>query len=218
MILEFDHVAGTRGKFRLREMSFSLPAGYLMGLVGENGAGKTTCLKYIMQEKRQYSGTIYIDGEEHYAKNAAFRNRVGFVSEDQAFLEDRTANQNVELFACFYDQFDRGLFSEAMKEMGVPANRTYRKMSRGERMKFQMAFAMAHHPVLYLLDEVTAGMDPVFRLDFFGILHRVIESGEASVLMTSHIESELKKQMDYIGILERGQLTYFGENGEQLWR
>ena len=85
-------------------------------------------------------------------------------------------------------------------------------------MKFQMAFAVAHHPKLYLLDEVTAGMDPVFRIDFFKLLHQVIENEEAAVLMTSHIESELKKQMDYIGILEHGTMAYFGENEESLWK
>ena len=217
MILEFDHVTGKSGKFRLQDIHFALPAGYMMGLVGANGAGKTTCLQYVMQEKKRYTGTILIDGEKHDAHGTAFRNKIGFVSEDNAFFEDRTGRQNVELLRMFYDNFDRELFIMAMKEMQVSSDKTYCKMSRGERMKFQMAFAMAHHPKLYLLDEVTAGMDPVFRIDFFRLLHQVIEEKEAAVLMTSHIESELKKQMDYIGILEQGQMTYFGENQDNLW-
>ena len=217
MILEFDHVTGKSGKFRLQDIHFALPAGYMMGLVGANGAGKTTCLQYVMQEKKRYTGTILIDGEKHDAHGTAFRNKIGFVSEDNAFFEDRTGRQNVELLRMFYDNFDRELFLKAMKEMQVSSDKTYCKMSRGERMKFQMAFAMAHHPKLYLLDEVTAGMDPVFRIDFFRLLHQVIEEKEAAVLMTSHIESELKKQMDYIGILEQGRMTYFGENQDNLW-
>ena len=217
MILEFDHVTGKSGRFRLQDINFALPAGYMMGLVGANGAGKTTCLQYVMQEKKRYTGTILIDGEKHDAHGTAFRNKIGFVSEDNAFFEDRTGRQNVELLRMFYDNFDRELFIMAMKEMQVSSDKTYCKMSRGERMKFQMALAMAHHPKLYLLDEVTAGMDPVFRIDFFRLLHQVIEEKEAAVLMTSHIESELKKQMDYIGILEQGQMTYFGENQDNLW-
>ena len=80
-------------------------------------------------------------------------------------------------------------------------------------MKFQMAFAVAHHPVLYLLDEVTAGMNPVFRVDFFKILQEVIATEEASVLMTSHIREEMDRKMDYVGIMEKGRMTSFGETG-----
>lgn len=214
MILEMEHVTGTGGRFRLQDISFALPAGYMMGLVGGNGAGKTTCLRYVMQEHKRCTGVIRIDGEEHKMR---YRDKVGFVSEDQHFFEERTGWQNVNLLSGFYDHFDRKLFERAMERMEASADKTYGRMSRGERMKFQMAFAMAHRPLLYLLDEVTAGMDPVFRIDFFKLLHEVIESGECAVLMTSHIESEMKKQMDYIGILENGRMTYFGENEERLW-
>jgi ABC-2 type transport system ATP-binding protein len=95
--------------------------------------------------------------------------------------------------------------------MDVPASRAIERMSRGERFKFQTAFAMAHDTRLYLLDEVTAGMDPVFRIDYFKILHELIEEECASVVMTSHIEDEISRHMDYIGILEDGRLISFGE-------
>ena len=114
MILEFDHVTGKSGKFRLQDIHFALPAGYMMGLVGANGAGKTTCLQYVMQEKKCYTGTILIDGEEHDAHGTSFRNKIGFVSEDNAFFEDRTGRQNVELLQMFYDNFDRELFLKAI--------------------------------------------------------------------------------------------------------
>ena len=173
IVLEFDHVTGKMGKFRLQDISFALPAGYMMGLVGANGAGKTTCLNYVMREKNCYTGSIRIDGKERMQKGTAFRNQVGFVSEDNVFFEERTGAQNVELLKNFYDHFDKALFSETMERLGVSPGKSYYKMSRGERMKFQMAFAMAHHPRLYLLDEVTAGMDPVFRIDFFKLLHEI---------------------------------------------
>ena len=83
-------------------------------------------------------------------------------------------------------------------------------------MKFQMAFAMAHHPVIYLLDEVTAGMDPVFRIDFFKLLQEVIAEEKASVLMTSHIASEMERKTDFVGILEQGRLVQFGESMDVL--
>jgi ABC-2 type transport system ATP-binding protein len=85
-------------------------------------------------------------------------------------------------------------------------------MSRGEYMKFQTAYAMAHHPVLYLLDEVTAGMDPVFRIDYFKLLQSLIEEENASVLMISHIQEEMERKMDYLGIMEEGRLVSWKEN------
>ena len=104
------------------------------------------------------------------------------------------------------------LFREALNKMDLSSTRVVGKMSSGELMKFQMAFAMAHKPVLYLLDEVTVGMDPVFRIDFFRMLQEVIRTEEASVLMTSHIQTEIGQKMDYVGIMEAGRLIQFGES------
>ena len=118
----------------------------------------------------------------------------------------------MEILSGFYEDFDKEIFRSAMETMGVSGNLTYGKMSRGEKLKFQMAFAMAHHARLYLLDEVTVGMDPVFRMDFFRLLQRIIGDGQCSVLMTSHIESEMEQKTDYVGILERGSLVRFGES------
>ena len=216
MMLEFENVTGTKGKFKLEDISFSLPKGYIMGLAGANGAGKTTLIDYIMNDKVKYSGSIKIDGYDIRDNHGYMKQFIGFVSEENVFLEDRTANQNVELFSRFYVNYDKEIYSQAMKDMGVSGGATLKTMSRGERMKFQMAFAMGHKPFVYLLDEVTAGMDPVFRVDFFKMLHKVIEDENASVLMTSHIESEMEQKMDYLGILEHGRLTKFGESLDVL--
>lgn len=212
MILEFTNVTGSKGKFRLQDISFSLPAGYMMGLMGANGAGKSTLMSYIMREDAKYTGTIKIAGQDIRENHAYMRNYIGFVSEDNGFFESLSPMDHVNLMARFYENFDKELFQATMKEMGVSLSTMYYKLSRGEKLKFQMAFAMAHHPKLYLLDEVTVGMDPVFRLDFFKILHKVIETGEASVLMTSHIESEMKQRTDFLGIMDEGRLTWFGES------
>lgn len=215
-ILEFDHVSGKKGKFRLQDIHFALPAGYIMGLMGANGAGKSTLFDYIMNESVRYEGHIRIDGVDIRENHAYIKNKIGFVSEENAFLEDGiakfTTQDNARLLGRFYEQFEPEIFNGAMEEMQVSLNRPYGRLSRGEKLKFQMAFAMAHHARIYLLDEVTVGMDPVFRLDFFKILQRVIETEQASVLMTSHIESEMKQKTDYLGILQEGRLIQFGES------
>lgn len=214
MLLEFEHVTGTSKKFRLEDVSFSLPAGYIMGLAGKNGAGKTTLIDYIMNPKKNYTGTIRLSGEDIHQNRAYRNNKIGFVSEENEFLRERSASQNAEILSVFYEDWDMDLFRSAMQKMNLSTTKVVGKMSRGEQMKFQMAFAMAHKPVLYLLDEVTAGMDPVFRIDFFKILQEVIETEEASVLMTSHIRDEITKKMDFAGVLEKGKLISFGESIE----
>lgn len=215
-MLEFEQVTGTSKKFNLENISFSLPAGYIMGLMGSNGAGKTTLMSYIMQDKQVYSGTIRVNGVDIRENHAYMKNKIGFVSDENPFLKDRTGEQNADILSIFYEDFDKDLFYEAMKMMNLSPKKTYGKMSRGECLKFQMAFAMAHHSELYLLDEVTAGMDPVFRIDFFKILQEIIKDEKASVLMTSHIESEMERKADYVGILEKGKLLQFGESIEVI--
>ncbi len=212
IILEFEQVTGVSEKFRLQQINFALPAGYICGLMGSNGAGKTTLMRYIMEEKQKYKGTIRIGGMDIRENPAYIKNKIGFVSDENSFFEECTAMQNAELLGAFYEDFDMDIFRGALQSMELSGGKTYGRMSRGERMKFQIAFAMAHHPVLYLLDEVTAGMDPVFRLDFFKILHQVIAEEKASVLMSSHIQTEMEQKTDYVGILERGKMIRFGES------
>ena len=165
-----------------------------------------------MNPKVRYTGTIRIDGADIRKNLIKTRNQVGFVSEENRFLKERSALQNAEILGPLYEVWDMELFREALNKMDLSSTRVVGKMSRGELMKFQMAFAMAHKPVLYLLDEVTVGMDPVFRIDFFKMLQEVIRTEEASVLMTSHIQTEIGQKMDYVGIMEAGRLIRFGES------
>jgi len=214
ILLEFEDVYSRNDEnFKLYGITFAIPAGYIMGLMGENGAGKSTLFNYILNDKKRYSkGVIRVDGVDIREDHGAIKNKIGFVSEDNVFFENMTAMQNAQLLGIFYDEFDMELFKNSMKEMEVSTGTNYSRMSRGEKLKFQMAFAMAHKPVIYLLDEVTVGMDPVFRMDFFKVLQEVIKDEQASVLMTSHIESEMERKTDYLGIMENGEIIKFGES------
>lgn len=219
-LLKMTHVSrmGKRKLFRknedflLQDISFSLPAGYIMGLAGVNGAGKTTLLDCIMNPKRCYQGEIQVNGRDIRENHTAMREQLGFVSEQNHFLNLRSAKQNAELLGSLYTNFDRKLFFQSLQKMELAPSKNVGEMSRGELMRFQMAFAIAHKPALYLLDEVTAGMDPVFRVDFFHILKEIIKDENASVIMVTHIEEELHKHMDYVGIMEHGRLVEYKEN------
>lgn len=211
MILEFNHVTGTSKKFTLQDISFSLEAGYIMGLTGKNGAGKSTLFDYIVNPKQQYTGEIKIDGVNIRTKHHTILNHIGFISEKNRFFSTLTCKQNAQLLGAFYTEWDTTIFHNAMNQMHVSLETNVGKLSRGEFFKFQTAFAMAHKPMLYLIDEATAGMDPMFRMDYFKILQEIIKEETASVLMISHIQDEIVQKMDYVGILEQGKLIKFGE-------
>ncbi len=198
--------------FALEEISFQLPRGYIMGLIGKNGAGKTTFFDCIMDEKKRYSGEMFLEGSDIHEDHLQFLDKTGFISEKNEFLELRTAGQNARMLGRFYSGFDMELFQGMMERCRVSSGKTVGKMSRGETVKFQLAFAVAHRPRLYLLDEATAGMDPVFRIDFYRILHELLKDGECGIILSTHLEEEIEKQLDYVGVLEEGRLVSFGEN------
>lgn len=211
-VLTFEHVTGKRRTFRLKDISLELRAGYIYGLAGRNGAGKTTLMKYIMDERSRYDGAIYLDDENIRIDHARVMNKVGYVSEDNVFFGERTGAQNAEILGRLYDDFNMERFWEAMKTMELSGAKAYKRLSRGERLKFQLAFAIAHSPSVYLLDEVTAGMDPVFRLEFFDMLRNLIKDETCAVLMTSHIRSEIEERTDYVAVMEDGRLGAFVES------
>lgn len=213
-LLRVEHLSSKKKGFSLKDISFSIEPGYIYGLMGENGAGKSTLLKAIMEEKRKQEGRILLNGRTIGDNYASFMNDIGFVSEENQFFEERTGLQNAQILGILYDHFDMDVFKNTMEQLQVSYQKTFNKMSRGEQLKFQLAFAMAHKPKLYLLDEVTAGMDPVFRIDFFTMLHKIIEDETAAVLMTSHITSEVETKTDYVGIMENGKLIAWGESLE----
>ncbi len=216
MILEFKNVTGENNPFILKNINFSLPAGYICGLAGKNGAGKSTLMDYILNREQLYRGEILINGENIRQNHSHILNEIGFVSDDNEFIIDRTAEENAKVLGPLYDKWDYEVFRETMKRMNVPVGRKLSAYSRGEYFKFQTAFAYAYHPSLYLLDEATAGMDPVFRIDYFKFLQEIIADESASILMTSHIEDEIARKMDFVGIMEGGRLVEFGESLEVL--
>jgi ABC-2 type transport system ATP-binding protein len=215
-ILTLEQVTGNARRFHLSDVSFSLQPGYIYAVTGPNGAGKSTLLNYIAMESARYTGHIIFEGldmKEHYAEAMQ---QIGVVSEDHRFLENRTGRQNAEILGLLYENFDRDRFEAALKEMQVSGATTYKKMSRGERMKFQLAFAIAHGSRLYLLDEATAGLDPVFRIEFFDMLRSLLRDENCSVLMTSHNEAEITRQTDYVAVMKDGRLSTFQESIEGI--
>lgn len=212
-MLEFINVSGTGKGFCLNNISFCAKEGFITGITGANGAGKTTLLRYIFEENIPYEGTIRFRGTDIRSIHDSFRDKSGYISDDRRFFEELSALENARLLSDFYSNWDEKIFTSQMNEMNVSTGKMLAHLSRGEYIRFQLAFAMAHKSELYLLDEVTAGMDPVFRRDFYKFLHNLIATQNVTIIMTTHIEEEIRSHMDYTGVLQDGKLISFGEVG-----
>lgn len=215
--LAFENVSLQKGRFSRRKtvlnnISFSLEQGYLCGIAGKNGAGKTTLFEAVISPESDYTGRITYRGMDIRKEHEEFLQYVGHISDDRFYPYGKSLRQIGDLFGPLYRDWDQKLYLEQLASFELSSGKERGGLSRGENLKFQLAFAIGHHTKLYLLDEVTAGMDVIFRREFFDLLGRLLEDEEVSVLMTTHIEQELDQKLDYIGILDQGRLVSFGEN------
>lgn len=210
-MLEFQNVNIKRGEFMLKEISFQLEEGYILGIVGKNGAGKSTLLKSMLEPKKEDTGTILWNGEYVREKREWFLSQCAYIGEDNNFFLKRSASENVTLLSTVYPEVSEEAFFSYMKEMKVSTGTLVGAYSRGQFIRFQMAFARARGAKLYLLDEVTAGMDPVFRREFYQMLREILSEG-ATILMTTHISTDIQRMADYVLELEEGRMLYFKEN------
>lgn len=184
-----------QGKFELRDISFTLPRGYIMGLVGRMGSGKTTLLKSILNPSLIKSGSVEYEGQ------------AGFIMEDAPFFIEATLKENMELFKNLYIDYDEKEFYDRLRSVGLEEHKVYGLLSKGEKVRFQFAFAMGHHPRLLLLDEPTSGLDVTFRREFLYMLQEAVEKQMISVIFSTHLTDELERIADFIGVMDNGTLT-----------
>lgn len=210
-MLEFCHITKRQGKFTLSDINFKLETGYLLGIVGKNGAGKSTLIKCMLQEDCPYTGDIFFQGKNIKNHRKEFLATTAYIADDNKFFMEKSALKNVEIFEGFYETMDIERFKTYMKEMNLSHGKKVGQMSRGEFIRFQIAFARARDAKLYLLDEATAGMDPVFRKEFYDMLRQLLAE-EATIIMTTHVQSDLNRNMDYICRLEEGKMISYVEN------
>lgn len=213
----FDNVSAKLKGFLLSDIDFKLPVGYICGIAGNNGAGKTSLLKLLMDRKMTYKGSICITDRHGIAfevkeNRETVLDNVGYVTDNHHYIKEFTIEANVDLFSPFYSCFDRTLFNEKMKQYNISPLKKVANLSKGECVQFQFAFAMAYNPSLYLFDEATAGMDIVYRKDFFRELRTLMIDGNVTVILTTHLQEELENDVDYICILENGRMVSFAEN------
>lgn len=209
-----DKVSKSLVGFAIKELSFHLPKGYIMGLIGPNGAGKTTLLHLLMGLYQPEKGTIKINGYDAVSQDIQIKNEIGCVLTEEPYDDRISLLCNANTFGTYYKNYDKTIFLEYCRRFGLQENKKLGKHSKGEKIKFQLAFALSHKPALLLLDEPTASFDPEFRSEFLKIITGFIADGEHSIILATHLTRDLDRIADYIALMNHGEMLFCMERGQ----
>lgn len=207
-ILELHQVTKKfpKSDFTLDKLSFSLPYGAIMGFVGENGAGKTTTIGCILNTLCKDGGTVKLFGQEMLDKDTDLREKIGVVYDGDNFPGFWNAKQLSSVMSGLYKQWDNALFLKYLEDFRLPVRQKIKHYSRGMTMKLAIAAALSHHPQLLILDEATSGLDPIMRDEMLDVFLTFVQEENHSILLSSHITSDLEKVADYITFIHNGRL------------
>ena len=215
--IELSHINKSFGDFAIRDLNLTVPSGTICGLVGENGAGKSTTIRLLMGALRPDSGTASVLGTD--VSSPEFRKvkeDVGVVLDEAYFPESLNAVQVGKIMAATYRRWDQKLYDGYLKRFDLPPSKQFKDFSRGMRMKLAIAVALSHQPKLLVLDEATAGLDPIVRDEVLDIFNEFTREEDHSILISSHILSDLEKLCDYIAFIHQGNLLFCEEKDRLL--
>ncbi len=204
--IEIKNLSRSFGDFTLGPLDLNLPQGCIMGLIGENGAGKSTTIKLILDMIRRDCGTVTILGRDNRENLRLTKEDIGVVLDDVGFSGCLNALQVGKIMAGTFQNWDQPLYEQYLKQFSLPEKKKFKAFSRGMKMKLGIAVALSHHPRLLILDEATSGLDPVIRDEIVDIFGQFTRQEDHAVLISSHIVSDLEKICDYVAFLHKGKL------------
>ena len=184
--------------FSIEGVNLNIEKGMITAIEGQNGAGKTTLIKMIMGMYPKMKGSITVDGVDVVKNRAKMLENVSYVSETRTFFMELNAYENENVYKKYYTNWDSDRFKELLKRMNVSGGTKVGDMSKGNFIRFQTAFAMANHPKVIILDEPTAGLDPVFRVDYIKLLQEIVAEEDVTVLIATHMTGDINRIADYI--------------------
>ncbi|HJJ71776.1 MAG TPA: ABC transporter ATP-binding protein [Methanocorpusculum sp.] len=212
--LEVHSLNKSFDRFALKDVSFTLPRGAVMGFIGENGAGKTTTIKAVLGLIRKDSGDISVLGGS--IEDAPIRAKIGVVFDDLHLHKTLRIRQAAKIFPHLYEDWDADLFKEYLNRFNLDAEKKIKDLSRGMRMKLSIALALSHHPELLILDEPTSGLDPVVRDEVLEIFQDFMQDENHAILFSSHITSDIDKIADYLTFIHDGEILFSVTTDELL--
>lgn len=193
-----------------------LPSGCIMGLIGENGAGKSTTIKLILDMIRRDAGSIKVLGRSNQEDFTLTKEDIGVVLDEANFPECLNTKQVGRIMGNIYKNWDEAAYAKYLNQLSLPEKTTFKEFSRGMKMKLSIAVALSHKPKLLILDEPTSGLDPLVRDEVVSIFSEFTRDEGHSILISSHIVSDLEKLCDYIAFLHKGKLLLCEEKDRLL--
>ena len=197
-VLEIRELSKDYGDFVLDRVSFALPRGVIMGLIGEKGAGKSTTINCILNETQKSDGQVLIFGKDHIADEIEIKDKLGVVFDENHFPDIFTPEEIGKFMCGIYSGWDWQLYHQHLEKFELPKNKKIKDFSKGMKVKLAFAVALSHNAELLILDEATSGLDPIIRDDVLDMLIDFVQNEKHSVLVSSHITSDLEKVADYI--------------------
>lgn len=205
-MIRISQVSKLLGTFTLKNINLEIPQGYIIGLIGANGCGKTSLLHILMGLYKPNSGEVELMGKNYKENEDELHDMIGIVLQERLYEDHMTLQENAAYYGRFYSAYDEKYFLQMLESYGLDAKKKYKQLSKGEELKFQFALALAHHPKLLLLDEPTGNFDPEFRDEFLSALKDFIADGEHTVILATHLTDDLDKIADYIIYMENGSI------------
>ncbi|RYD05855.1 hypothetical protein N752_08145 [Desulforamulus aquiferis] len=202
--------------FGLKDISFTMPRGYIMGFIGPNGAGKSTTIKLILNLIKRDSGEIKLFGMDNIQKELAIKDRIGFVFDENHYYEELNIQEMKKIVAPFYRNWDEHTFAKYLVDFNLPRKKKIKDLSKGMKMKFSLAIALSHQADLLIMDEPTSGLDPVVRNELLEILTYLIQDENKGIFLSTHITSDLDKIADYITLINEGEIIFSTPKDELL--
>lgn len=215
--LDIKDLSKSYSDFTLNHIDFQIPKGVIMGLIGENGAGKSTIINLLLNEIKKESGSIHIFGKDMDSEEKTIKQHIGVVFDECNFIETFKVKHLNTIFKDVYTAWDEDLYFSYIKRFDLPQDKKIKAFSKGMKVKLSFAVALAHHPKFLVLDEATSGLDPVMRDEVLDILQEFIQDEEHTVLLSSHITSDLEKIADYIAFIHKGNILFSKPKDELLY-
>ena len=214
--IEIRHLTKDYGSFKLDDVTFDVPMGTVVGLIGENGAGKSTTIKCILNLIRRDGGEIVLLGRDNITGEREAKEEIGVVLDESTFHDTLRSGDVGKILRKIYKNWDQRFFESLLKKFDLPEKKTVKDYSRGMKMKLSIAAALAARPRLLILDEATGGLDPVVRDEILDEFLEFIQDEDHAILISSHITSDLEKAADYITYLHNGKVAVSGAKDELL--
>lgn len=215
--IEINNLCKIYKDFQLKNVSFNVPSGSIVGFIGENGAGKTTTIKLILNEMKRDGGNIKIFGMDNIKDERKIKEQIGVVFDESYFHGEFKAGDVASILKKIYTNWDDTYFNKKLQEFNIPNNKIIKEYSKGMKMKLSIASALAHHPKLLILDEATSGLDPIVRREILDIFLDFIQDENHSILFSSHITNDLEKIADYIAFIHNGKIVFEHSKDELLY-